>query len=105
MDIYISGAERTLEKERYLDTSFPYFFENTQIMILNPEVSHKSSAFHSIYSTKVNKFNINKYKINNNSLSDLLGVGVHFVYALLVIGLFTNQGNFPFISLNYVFVS
>ena len=82
MDIYISGAERTLEKERYVDTSFPYFFENTQIMIRYPEVSHKSSAFHSIYSTKVNKFNINKYKINNNSLSDLLGVGVHFVYRL-----------------------
>ena len=66
MDIYISGAERTLEKERYLDTSFPYFFENTQIMIRYPEVSHKSSAFHSIYSTKVNKFNLNKYEILNS---------------------------------------
>ena len=51
--MYVSGAERTVDKELWVDTSFPFFFEKTQIMMQYPEASWKSDAFYSIYSKEV----------------------------------------------------
>ena len=51
--MFTSGATRTFDKEPYVDSTFPLFYDTVQMMIPFPKIGQNSNALVAIFSADV----------------------------------------------------